>query len=277
VGRVTHRLDTATASGAGTAAGARASGEGAHLEVLGIAKRFGGIVALDGADLRIERGVLAALIGPNGAGKSTLFNVITGVEAPDRGTVRVAGDDVTGRPLSRMAAAGVARTFQAPRGFASMTALENLMVVPHSAGERLLSYLGPWAGARRRVREQAEQVLARISLEEHAGTPYDKLSVGQMRLLEIGRHLMRDVSLLLLDEPTSGVVPSQQHQLARLLTELREGGMTILVVEHNLGFVMPLVSKVSVMDRGRIIASGPPAAVQKDPAVIAAYLGGVEA
>ena len=244
-----------------------------YLEVEGIGKRFGGIVALDGADLRIARGVMAALIGPNGAGKSTLFNVITGVETPDRGTVRVAGADITGHPLSEVAAARVARTFQAPRGFASMTALQNLMVVPRSAGERLLTCLGPWGRARRRVREQAEQVLARVGLEEHGATPYDKLSVGQLRLLEIGRHLMRDVGLLLLDEPTSGVVPAQQQQLGRLLTELRDEGMTILVVEHNLGFVMPLVSTVSVMDRGRIIRSGPPAEVQKDPAVIAAYLG----
>jgi ABC-type branched-subunit amino acid transport system ATPase component len=273
VGAVTRRLETPTAGEAVSGPGARS----AHLEVLGVEKRFGGIVALDGADLSIARGVLAALIGPNGAGKSTLFNVITGVEAPDRGTVRVAGADITGRPLSRVAASRVARTFQAPRGFTSMTALQNLMVVPRSAGERLLTCLGPWGRARRRVRAQAERVLARIGLQEHADTPYEKLSIGQMRLLEIGRHLMRDVSLLLLDEPTSGVVPSQQQQLGRLLTELRDDGMTILVVEHNLGFVMPLVSTVSVMDRGRIIRSGPPADVQKDPTVIAAYLGGTAA
>jgi ABC-type branched-subunit amino acid transport system ATPase component len=158
-----------------------------------------------------------------------------------------------------------------------MPALANLMVVPTSPGERLLTCLGRWGPARRRVREQAEAVLAKVGLEKHAETPYEKLTVGQMRLLEIGRHLMRDVSLLLLDEPTSGVVPSQQEQLGRLLSELRDQGMTILVVEHNLGFVMPLVSTVAVMDRGRVIRTGPPAEVQKDPAVIAAYLGVAEA
>ncbi len=247
-----------------------------HLEVENARKHFGGVVALDGADLAIPRGVLAALIGPNGAGKSTLFNVITGVETPDEGRVRVAGDDVTGQGLSRVASAGVARTFQAPRGFHSMTALGNLMVVPPSRGQRLLTSLGPWGRARRAVRERAEQVLARIGLEGHANTPYEKLSVGQMRLLEIGRHLMRDISLLLLDEPTSGVVPAQQQQLATLLAELRDDGMTILVVEHNLGFVMPLVSTVAVMDRGRVIRHGPPARIQEDPAVIAAYLGVAE-
>jgi ABC-type branched-subunit amino acid transport system ATPase component len=247
-----------------------------QLDVSGAHKRFGGVVALDGADLQVPRGVLAALIGPNGAGKSTLFNVITGVEIPDRGHVKVAGAEITGQGLSKVAATGVARTFQAPRGFHTMTALANLMVVPASRGERLLTCLGPWAGARRRVREQAEEVLARIGLSEHANTPYEKLSIGQMRLLEIGRHLMRDVSLLLLDEPTSGVVPAQQDQLGRLLGELRDDGMTILVVEHNLGFVLPLVSMVAVMDRGRVIRRGPPAEIQKDPAVIAAYLGVAE-
>jgi ABC-type branched-subunit amino acid transport system ATPase component len=248
-----------------------------QLEVTGACKRFGGVVALDGADLRLRRGVLAALIGPNGAGKSTLFNVVTGVAAPDSGRVRVAGEDVTGRGLSQIASAGVGRTFQAPRGFHSMSALANLMVVPTCRGERLFTCLGRWGPARRRVREQAEAVLAKVGLEQHAETPYEKLTVGQMRLLEIGRHLMRDVSLLLLDEPTSGVVPSQQEQLGRLLGELRDQGMTILVVEHNLGFVMPLVSTVAVMDRGRVISTGPPAEVQKDPAVIAAYLGVAEA
>jgi len=273
VGGVSGEVDTAPAAAA-DAARADSAGAQYQLEATGIEKRFGGIVALDGAELRVRRGTLAALIGPNGAGKSTLFNVITGVEAPDRGNVAVAGEEITGHSLSRVAASGVARTFQAPRGFASMTALDNLMVVPRAAGERLLTYLGPWGRSRRIVRERAEEVLARIGLQDHAGTRYEQLSVGQMRLLEIGRHLMRDVSLLLLDEPTSGVVPSQQQQLGMLLRDLRDEGMTILVVEHNLGFVMPLVASVSVMDRGRIIASGPPAAVQKDPTVIAAYLGG---
>ena len=247
-----------------------------QLEVAGAGKRFGGVIALDGADLRLPRGVLGALIGPNGAGKSTLFDVVTGVTAPDSGRVRVAGEDVTGRGLAQIALAGVGRTFQAPRGFHSMSALANLMVVPSCRGDRLFTSLGRWGPARRRVRERAEAVLAKVGLEEHAETPYEKLSVGQMRLLEIGRHLMRDVSLLLLDEPTSGVVPSQQAQLGRLLGELCDRGMTILVVEHNLGFVMPLVSTVAVMDRGRVIRTGPPAEVQEDPAVIAAYLGVVE-
>jgi ABC-type branched-subunit amino acid transport system ATPase component len=247
-----------------------------HLVVTGAHKSFGGVVALDGTDLHVARGALAALIGPNGAGKSTLFNVITGIEVLERGDVRVAGEEITGWGLSRVTSSGVARTFQTPRGFHSLTALQNLMVVPSSRGERLRSCLGPWERARRRVRAQAEEVLARVGLEEHANTPYDKLSVGQMRLLEIGRHLMRDVSLLLLDEPTSGVVPAQQDQLGRLLVELRDGGMTILVVEHNLGFVMPLVSTVAVMDRGRVIRHGPPAEIQADAAVIAAYLGVAE-
>jgi ABC-type branched-subunit amino acid transport system ATPase component len=240
----------------------------------GIVKRFGGIVALDGAELQVERGTMSALIGPNGAGKSTLFNVVTGVVAPDEGSVRINGLDVTGRALGDVARSGVARTFQTPRGFTSMTAVENLLVVPSTRGESLVGAFLPWKAERHRARERAEQVLERVGLGPVADRAYEELSAGQMRLLEIARHLMRDIDLLLLDEPTAGVEPSMQGRLATLLKELRDGGMTILIVEHNLGFVFPLASRVTVMVKGRLLRAGTPQEIQHDPDVIAAYLGG---
>jgi branched-chain amino acid transport system ATP-binding protein len=242
----------------------------------GVVKRFGGIKALDGADLEVARGSMSALIGPNGAGKSTMFNVVTGVIAPDAGTVQIEGQDVTGRSLTQVARIGTARTFQTPRGFTSMTAMENLTVVPHVRGERLYGALLPSRAQRRRLRAKGEEVLERIGLGGLGDRRYDELSAGQTRLLEIGRHLMRDVDVLLLDEPTAGVPPSMQERLAKLLTELRDGGMTILIVEHNLGFVFPLASRVSVMVKGRLLRTGTPAEIQRDPDVIAAYLGGGE-
>jgi ABC-type branched-subunit amino acid transport system ATPase component len=240
----------------------------------GLVKRFGGITALDGADLEVTRGSMSALIGPNGAGKSTLFNVATGVVRPDAGTVRINDTDVTGRSLAEVARTGTARTFQTPRGFGSMTAMENLLVVPDVRGERLSGALLPWRAQRRRLRAKGEEVLERIGLGGLGDRRYDELSAGQTRLLEIGRHLMREIDLLLLDEPTAGVIPSMQERLGRLLTELRDGGMTILIVEHNLGFVLPLASRVSVMVKGRLLRSGTPQEIQRDQDVIDAYLGG---
>jgi len=244
------------------------------VDVTGVARSFGGVAALDGVDLRVDRGDLVGLIGPNGAGKSTLFNVITGVLTPDSGRVLVDGVDVTGRPVHEVAAAGLARTFQTPRGFRSMTVLQNLTVVPATFREHLFGAFLPRRADEREARRRADEVLGRIGLGHLRDVSYESLSVGQAHLLEIGRQLMRDVKLLLLDEPTSGVVPSMQDDLAELLRDLNRDGVSIVVVEHNLGFVLPLVSLVHVMDFGRMIRSGPPDEIQRDPAVIAAYLGG---
>lgn len=243
------------------------------VEVSGVRKRFGGVIALDGIDLTIPAGAMVGLIGPNGAGKSTLFDVITGVVAPDEGTVRLDGVPVTGGSVAEIARAGIARTFQTPRGFSSMTVLENLLVAPPSPGERLSGVLRSWRRASKGAVGRAEEVLARIGLSELRDVPYPNLSVGQARLLEIGRHLMRDFKVLLLDEPTAGVPPAMQRRLRGLLEQLNAEGVTIVVVEHNLGFVLPLASTVFVLDRGRIIAAGAPREIGRHPAVIAAYLG----
>ena len=244
------------------------------LEVHSVRKTFGGVKALAGVDMAVERGTVAGLIGPNGAGKSTLFNAVTGVVTPDEGVIRLSGEEIKGRSLQAMARAGIGRTFQAPRGFSSMTVLENLLVVPSSAGERLSGAILPRRRAQRAAAARADEVLGRLGLERQRDVPYTELSGGELRLLEIARHLMRDIDILMLDEPTAGVAPAMQERIADVVRDLSGSGITVLIVEHNLRFVFGLASNVSVMVQGRVISVGSPAEIQRDPAVIAAYLGG---
>jgi ABC-type branched-subunit amino acid transport system ATPase component len=253
------------------AAGAAEGGD--ILVIRGAKKAFGGVQALAGADFAAARGAVTGLIGPNGAGKSTLFNVATGVIVPDEGSVVFEGDDITGCDLERAARAGIGRTFQAPRGFASMTVMENLMVVPASRGESLIGGLLHRRAAEKATTEKARAVLARLGLDQVRDEPYTSLSGGELRLLEIGRHLMRDIRLLMLDEPTAGVMPSMQDQISQVVHDLVDEGVSVIIVEHNLRFVFDLASVVSVMVRGRVICHASPEEVQADQSVISAYLG----
>jgi ABC-type branched-subunit amino acid transport system ATPase component len=243
------------------------------LEVREVRKSFGGVKALDGASLTVEGGTVSGLIGPNGAGKSSLFNVITGLTVPDSGDIVLDGEVVTGSSFSDISRRGVGRAFQSPRGFASMTVVENLEVGLDDAGETV------WGGLRRgrrrdpAVRERSEGVLDRLAISELRDVPYTELSGGELRLLEIGRHLMRDTKFLLLDEPTAGVIPTMQHRLANVIRGLVDEGTTVLIVEHNLGFVFGLATHVDVMLKGRVLVSGTPHEVQADARVIDAYLG----
>jgi ABC-type branched-subunit amino acid transport system ATPase component len=248
------------------------------LEVDAIAKSFGGVAAVDGATFAVEEGSITALIGPNGAGKTTVFNLVSGFMKPDRGRIGFAGRRIEGLSGDRVARAGLVRIFQTARALTRMTVLENMMLAArHQPGERLgAAWLIPGGVARReaQVRRQAEECLELVRLaqlrDEYAGN----LSGGQRKLLELGRALMVEPRMILLDEPMAGVAPVLRDQLLDHIAHLRSArGVTVLVIEHDMEVVMSISERVIVMDEGRVIADGPPEAIQTDERVIEAYLG----
>ena len=232
---------------------------GLTLEVVRLVKRFGGVTAVNGCTLALERGRIYGLIGPNGSGKTTLFNCITGLEVRDAGVIRFRGRRIDGLRAHRVAALGVGRTFQVIRVFPELTALENLLVV--SRGDR--------PAAARRSRE----LLAFVGLEGLADEPAGSLSYGQQKLLEFVRVLMMDPALVLLDEPAAGVNRTLLNDLLAAIRRLRDEGRTVLIVEHDMKVVMGLCEHVFVLDRGEKIAEGPPEAIQRNERVIEAYFG----
>lgn len=247
------------------------------LETQGLTRRFGGVVAVDGVSIRVGKGELAGVIGPNGAGKSTLFHLVTGHLRPDSGHVILAGRDVTGLPPDRRARLGVAIAFQAVRLFRGMSVLENVMVGAHA-----WTHHGFWEAflrlprhrrEERQILDRAQQALERVGLRQAAHRLAEALPIGQQRAVQIARALCGQPRLLLLDEPASGLRAAERARLGGLLAQLREEGLSMLVVEHDVAFVAGLATKVTVLDRGRVIAEGPPQEIRRDPAVIAAYLG----
>jgi ABC-type branched-subunit amino acid transport system ATPase component len=245
------------------------SGGDELLKVTDVTKVFGGVRAVDGASINVRDGTVTALIGPNGSGKTTLFNVITGQLRADRGQVRLAGQDVTGWDPGRLYRHGLSRTFQQARVFPQLTVLENLVVAEGHGWRGLFSSR---VGAR--DRERASLLMEEFRLTEVASLPAAQLSYGQRKLLEFTAVLMSAPRLVLLDEPTAGVNPVLVEAMERHIRERHAGGITFLVVEHDMSFVMRLCDPVIVMDAGRTIFSGPPAAVQANPMVLDAYLGG---
>ena len=251
------------------------------LEVKGLTKTFGGLRAVDGVSFEIPAGGLSALIGPNGSGKTTLFNLITNLYRADAGEVRLFGAAMAEAGDWRIAASGVVRTFQTARVFPGMTAFENVLAGAHrhvrTAAWRQMLWLGRAREEERALDAQAEALLELVGLSDFRDTAATDLPMGAQKLLEVVRALMAKPRLLLLDEPAAGLNDGETAELAALLRAVRDSGVTLLVVEHNMSLVMGVADEVIVLDAGAVVARGSPAEIQRNPRVIEAYIGQVEA
>jgi ABC-type branched-subunit amino acid transport system ATPase component len=248
------------------------------LEVHEVVRSFGGVRAVDGASLEVERGSITSLIGPNGAGKSTLFNIVSGFLRAESGTVRLEGRRIDRLPAYRIAQAGLVRTFQTARALTRMTVLDNVaLAAPRQPGERLFRNVVGAGAARRREREvraRAAELLELVRLDGHANDLAGALSGGQRKLLDFARVLMTEPRLVLLDEPMAGVSPVLRGELLEHVVSLRDAhGVTVLLVEHDLEVVMGSSDRVVVMSNGVVIATGTPEQVRSDARVVDAYLG----
>ena len=248
------------------------------LQVRNVTRRFGGLTAVDDVSFDVYEGTIKALIGPNGAGKSTLFNALTGFDKPDEGSVLFDGAEMVGRKPRDVVQAGLARTFQNTQLFDEMTAEENVMVGCQARQRRgfttAMLRLPGAVGEDRDARDEAGRLLRLIGIEEWVGTPAADLPAGIRRLVEIARALATRPRLLLLDEPAAGLNATETRELVQTLFRVRDSGITVVIVEHDMGLVMEVSEEIVVLDRGAKIAEGPPRMIQKDPVVIAAYLGG---
>ncbi|MBV8406449.1 MAG: branched-chain amino acid ABC transporter ATP-binding protein/permease [Alphaproteobacteria bacterium] len=247
------------------------------LNVDGVLRRFGGLVAVNSVSFEVKAGEILGLIGPNGAGKTTMFNLITGALAPDQGRVHFLGQDITHQPQRQIARAGIARTFQHVKLRSSMTLLDTVLlgIYGRTSSRFFAGTFGLDRSEENRARAEAMHQLQRVGLDDRAFELAGNLPLGSQRLLEIARALASDPALLVLDEPAAGLRAGEKAELAKLLTLLKAEGLTILLVEHDMDFVMGLVDRTVVMDFGAKLCEGTPAEVRRDPRVQEAYLGGV--
>jgi branched-chain amino acid transport system ATP-binding protein len=261
------------------------------LEISGLTRHFEGVTAVDGLDLKVSEGELIGVIGPNGAGKTTLFNLVSGFDRPNAGSIRLKGSDIAGSPPQSLARLGMARTFQHGRVFGNLSVLDNVLVGAHArlaavrpgwrglgpVGELLLAAIRPKAvrAEEEALREEAKRILARFGdrLTPRLDHPAYSLSYANRRRLELARALALRPHLLLLDEPTAGMNETETAELEGVIASLKASGLTILLIEHKLGMVMRLSDRVLAMDEGRRIAVGAPADVRDHPEVVLAYLG----
>jgi branched-chain amino acid transport system permease protein len=247
----------------------RAESDRPLLEVKGVSKNFGGLVAVDSADLVVQPGTITALIGPNGSGKTTLFNLVTGAMRADAGEVWFDGRRIDKMQPWRRGHLGLARTFQTTRLFKSMTVLENLVAPLPDAKWRTM--LAGAVGSKEA--DRARDLLEFVGMARFIHQPAGTLSYGQQKLVELAQVLMLEPRLVLLDEPAGGVNPSLVGRMVEIVRDLNRQGVTFLVVEHNIPMVLQLCDPVVVFSRGRAIAEGPPATIREDPIVLDAYLG----
>ena len=253
----------------------------AILELSGVTVRFGAATAVDGVSLSVHAGEVVGLIGPNGAGKTVTFNVVTGLQKPSAGRVLLHGRDVTNAPPHVRTTMGLGRTFQVVQLFRGLSVVENVAVAAHHhTRSGIVSDALRLPGRGRALAESHERALAVLDflgLSALADLPADALPVGQARLVELGRALALQPDVLLLDEPASGLDPSETHELVELLARVRAVlGVAMLLVEHDMGVVMPLCDHVVVMNQGAVLAAGRPEEVRHDPRVLEAYLGAPE-
>ena len=241
------------------------------LEVRGLTKDFAGLRALDDVDVVVRPGEILGMIGPNGSGKTTLFNCVTGILAPTRGEVRLAGERIDGLPAHAVVERGLARTFQLARVFPELTGLQNLLVAqPHRDEGLWTALLRP---AARETVERAEALLDLVGLRAERDQLASELSYGQQKLLEFGMGLMKGARLLLLDEPTAGVNPTLTRRLLERIQQLNAEGISFFIIEHNMHVIMEISHRVCVLASGQKIAEGAPAEVRRDERVYQAYFG----
>ncbi|ABB32049.1 ABC transporter related protein [Geobacter metallireducens RCH3] len=247
------------------------------LEVQGITQRFGGVTALEDVSFRVADGAITGIIGPNGAGKTTLFNIVTGIYTPTCGTVHLQGKNVTRFTPERLASLGMVRTFQNIELFGRMTVLENVMVGLHTKGKSGIiasSLRLPWQVAEeRRFRERALHWLEFTGITDLADHEAGSLPFGKGRLLEIARAMALEPKVILMDEPAAGLNSRETLELARLIQKIRESGVTVALVEHDMELVMDICDAIVVLNLGRKLAQGTPREIQENPEVISAYLG----
>jgi len=245
--------------------------------VNGLSKTFGGLQAVRNVGFEVREGQIKALIGPNGAGKTTIFNLLTGVLAADSGSAEFEGRELIGLPTHRIAALGIGRTFQTSLLFDQMTVLENVMVGHHLRGRAtMLTAALRILGAGREeneYRRTAMETLDRAGLADLAGRSAAELPIGQRRMVEVARALAAEPRLLMMDEPAAGLNMRETEQMAETIQQIRDSGVTVLIVEHDMSLVMSISDEILVLDQGQRLAEGPPSEIRNDRRVLSAYLG----